>query len=432
MSHPLARRILLTNLHSLHNAGDAALMLAAIDQLQTAFPEVVVTLLLNDPSSYTGSLPVVGSLVARLKRADASGHETWRWVDLLGMPLLGPVAWLSRWWAGAVRLVPARWRALVQAYVEADLVVGCPGGYLFSAGLGLPLVLSVYTLALAWFAGKPFYLLPQSIGPFRREWERWLIGWLLARARLIMVREAISLQQAPLPVADRRVHLLPDMALTYTGAPVPVAQAWLQSVGLELAQARPCLGVTVINWQQQNPAFRSQSQYEQAIAAAVRRFLTETGGTAVFLPQVCGPSFEQDDRVAARRVAELLAEFGPRVSVVQTQPPPATLQTAMGLMDIVLGTRMHSNLFAMAGGVPFLAIGYQFKTQGIVQMVGLGDWVLAIEHATGDIVAQRLMDLWRQRVEIRAYLARTLPDLMRQARQAAHLIASDYSARSNT
>jgi colanic acid/amylovoran biosynthesis protein len=425
---PARTRILLINIHSTHNAGDAALMYAAIAQLEVAFPGATVTLLMNDPASYQGPLPVVGSIFTWVKHAEA-GQEHWRLAALMALPLVAAVVWLGRWAAWAGLGLPRAWRATAQAFTAADLVVSCPGGFLFSAGLSLPLVISVFTMALALWAGKPLYLLPQSIGPFRRGWERRLVAWVLAGARLVMVREALSLERAPLPRSPGRVHLLPDMALTFAGAPLPETEAWLRSQHVDLTAGRPYLGVTAINWHAQNPNFPQQAEYEQALAVAARGFITECGGRVVFFPQVCGPSADQDDRVTARRIAALLSDVSASLSLLQHAPSSAVLKTAMGQMDVFLGTRMHSNLFALSGYVPFLAIGYQFKTQGIVRMVGLEQWVMDIEQARGSHVAERLMQLWAERAGVRAHLSATVPALVTQAAQAGQLIAQDFAVR---
>jgi len=423
----MPENILLINLHSTHNAGDAALMDAAIGQLQAAFPAASITLLMNDPASYRGPLPVFGSVFTWVKRSEA-GRERWVFSGLLALPLVALVIWLGRWSPGSVGLLPRAWRAAARGYGAADLVVSCPGGFLFSAGRSLPLLVSLFSMALARCAGKPLYLLPQSIGPLRSGWEKRLVGWVLAGARLVMVREALSLELAPLPTAPNRVHLLPDMALTFSGASLSETEAWLAQVGIDLARRRPWLGLTAINWNAQNPDFPGQAVYEQALAAAARRFITACGGEVIFFPQVCGPSQDQDDRVAARRVVALLPDLPAALHMIEQPPSPAILKTAMGLMDLFVGTRMHSNLFALSGCVPFLAIGYQFKTQGIARMVGLEQWVVAIEQTRAEALADRLMQLWAARAAVRAHLVATVPGLVARAAQAGPLIARDYHA----
>ena len=418
-------RILLINVHSTYNAGDAALMLAAIDQLEAALPGARVTLLMNDPDSYHGPLPVVGSLFTLVKQSQG-GHERWRWPALAALPALLLAVRLAARWPGLLNRLPRAWQPTARAFVETDLVASCPGGFLFSAGLSLPLVISVLTLALAGWAGKPLYVLPQSIGPLRAGWERRLVGWRLARARLVMLREALSQAQLPGPVSPERVKLIPDTALTFAPAPASAASAWLAQVGVTAQSPRPWLGVTVINWRAQNPGFPTQADYEAAVALAVRQFLADHGGTVIFFAQVCGPSQDQDDRVAARRVVAQLSTVHASVCLVDRTPDPAVLKAAMGQMDLFLGTRMHSNIFAFSSHVPFVAIAYQFKTQGIMAMLGLDQWVIPIEQARGTLPADRLRALWAARHTVRAHLAATVPGLAAQAAQAGPLVAADY------
>ncbi len=40
-------------------------------------------------------------------------------------------------------------------------------------------------------------------------------------------------------------------------------------------------------------------------------------------------------------------------------------------MDLFLGTRLHSNIFALVAGVPVVAVAYQYKTFGLMEMIGL-------------------------------------------------------------
>ena len=133
----------------------------------------------------------------------------------------------------------------------------------------------------------------------------------------------------------------------------------------------------MINGEAQNPHFRRQVEYEPACASAARRFVELTGGRVIFFPQVCGPTLEQDDRVPARRVAIGLRDLSEAAWVVEEPLSVAALLDIYGQMDLFIGTRMHSNIFALSRDVPVIAIGYQHKTEGIAEMAGLKEWVIA-------------------------------------------------------
>ena len=50
--------------------------------------------------------------------------------------------------------------------------------------------------------------------------------------------------------------------------------------------------------------------------------------------------------------------------------------------DLFIGTRMHSNIFALGGGVPTIAVSYLHKTTGIMEGIGLEAWVIEIDKFT--------------------------------------------------
>jgi colanic acid/amylovoran biosynthesis protein len=95
-------------------------------------------------------------------------------------------------------------------------------------------------------------------------------------------------------------------------------------------------------------------------------------------------------------------------------------------MDLFLGTRLHSNIFALTEGVPVVAIGYQYKTRGVMRMLGLEPWVLDIEEVEPQELAALLERAWEDRTEIRARLAEALPVLRDMASQAGELVAADF------
>jgi colanic acid/amylovoran biosynthesis protein len=114
------------------------------------------------------------------------------------------------------------------------------------------------------------------------------------------------------------------------------------------------------------------------------------------------------------------------VRLIETPLAPALLKAVYGGLDAFIGTRMHSNIFALSSGVPTVAIGYQFKTLGIAQSVGIEAWVLDIESLEASTLVQRLAALWAEQDRIRAHLRQTIPSLARRAAEAGQLIAADF------
>jgi colanic acid/amylovoran biosynthesis protein len=435
-------KILIINLHSSHNAGDHVLLQVGLQQLYAEFPGCQITLAMNDPASYlhrpdAGPETVVDSFFAWFKTKSAKGLA--RQLGALGSLLISLlVALLYRLVrVDATWLLPQSRRATVHAYLAADLIVSCAGNFLYSRGhsAGLPLLGPVFTIAYGWLAGKPIVTLPQTIGPLWRPWERWLVRWLIGRMRLVLLRDptSVALLQR-MGISPAHYGLTPDIAFLYEGADAATGRALLHRYGIEVETQRPLLGVTLLNWGEQHPRFQGQAQYEAAVAAAIRHFVTTYNGRAVIFPQVCGPTPADDDRIPARRVRSLLAqtELADRVTVVDEEVPPATLKAAYGCMDLFLGSRLHSNIFTLTAGVPVIAIAYQDKTFGVMRMLGLDGWVIDIQQVDTTGLVTRLDQLWAQRAAVQRQISQQLLPLQTQARQAVRQLRTALHAHGTT
>lgn len=425
-------KILIINLHSSHNAGDHVLLQVALQQLYAHFPGCTITLAMNDPQSYsgrpdTGAESVVDSFFAWFKGNPVAGNAA-RWRRRLGVVwALGTstlVAALHRLLQIRVEsLVPAERRATVRAYLDADLVISCAGNFLYSRGhgAGLPLLGPVFTIAYAWLVGKPVAMLPQSVGPLWRRWERGLVRWLLGRVRTVLVRDLASVELLErMGVSADQYRLTPDLAFLYTVPNHEAGRELLCRYGIDPDHQRPLLGVTLINWGAQHPIFKEQVRYEAAVAAAIRHFITAYDGRAVLFAQVCGPTAADDDRIPARRVRAALddPQFAGRITVIDEEVSAATLKAAYGCMDLFLGSRLHSNIFTLTEGVPVLAIAYQDKTFGVLRMLGLDEWVVDIRAVEAGQLVDLLRRLWAVRAEVRGLIAQRIGPLQEQAHTA--------------
>ncbi len=429
---PENAKILLINVHSACNAGDHALIEHALCQLEAQFPGAQFTLAMNDPPSYAGPGRVVSSFTSWVKPIQhGAASAPWRWTALPGLVVQSLLA-LARYRLGGrpgSLFLSAQRRALLEAYFEADLVVSTAGNFLYSSGrIGLPFLLSLFSIYYACLADKPVYTLPQTLGPLHRRWEQVLARRVLSRLRLLLVRDPISASVlASWQMRESAGQLLPDLAFTARrSSEGREALALLQEAGLDEQSPRPWLGVTLIHWGAQSRSFAGQGTYEEAVEAAIRAFVAAHGGGVVLFAQVQGPTQAEDDRVPARRLLARLGDLVSPVVLLDRQVPPGLLRAAYGQMDLFLGTRLHSNIFALTEGVPVVAIGYQYKTRGVLRMLGLEPWVVDIDEVEPQKLAALLERAWDQRAELRHQIADALPPLHTWASRAGELVAADF------
>lgn len=388
--------ILVINVHSSRNLGDAALLSVTLEQLRKSFPACKITISMDDPESHSGGETVTESLVSWVhpKRADGTVH--WNYARLVGLLPSSIVPILTRRWFGKgfFALTPAIMKSTIDAYSQADLVISGAGGFIYSSGRGISLLVTILTISLALFAGKPVYIFPQSIGPLRHAWEKTLVRWLLNKVRMVMVREPISLRLVKeIGVKQDHVYLIPDLAFGMQKSNKAIGQAWLDNIGISTPSEAPLLGMTMVNWGEQHTGFDYQKLYEEACAETVKWFVENTKGKVILFPQVLGPYKSQDDRVPAQRMVERIAELSASIVLVDTPLSLDQLKSVYGWMNVFMGTRMHSNIFALSEGVPVIMIGYLPKTRGMAEMLGIEEWCLDINQVSAQALIDRLKAL---------------------------------------
>lgn len=326
-------------------------------------------------------------------------------------------------------------RLLLQAYYSADLVVSVPGNFLYHSGrFGLALLINLYSMVYAPLIGKPLYVFPQSIGPLERSSEKWLTKQVLARARIVMVRERESqrfLEQ--IGFQHPRLSLIPDVALDFHGFSEVEGAGWLKERGAVVDPRRPRLGITPINWWVQSPDFDFDQQrcYEDALAAVCRFFIRDIGGEVVLFTQVTGDFEAEQDELAGLRVFEKLVDYSEHVTLIAQGALPHLLKAAYSQMDIFIGSRMHSNIFALTSGVPVIAIAYRYKTIGLMKSLGLEHWLVQIDQLgqqqNQEAFIYLVRELWQQASELRPLIQQRVDRLAEQCRLAGKLVAEDFA-----
>lgn len=422
-------KILVINIHSSKNVGDAALLQVTLKQLRENFPTSKILLCMDDPGSHSGPEETINSISSWVYAYDNETSAGWNYFRLtILLPVtLFPLLYYRLFKRKIHIFTPASIRKIVDAYLDSDLVISKPGGFLYSSGRGITLLIAIYSIIFAGWAGKPIYIFPQSIGPLNRKWEAFLIRKLLERVRIVMVREPVSLQFIKnIGINNQSVYLLPDPAFCLPAEEPDSGYHWLLEKGIEPQPGSPILGMTIINWGAQNKIFDFQAEYEDAYIAAINYFVVVLKGRVILFPQVYGPLSSQDDRIPAHRILEQLSHLEEMVTVIDQPIPAGLLKSIYGWMDIFIGTRMHSNIFALSQGVPIIAIGYLHKTEGIARMVGVEEWVIDIRNMKGVVLQEKLADLWAVRQKLKETILEQIPAIIEETNKAGKLAADDY------
>lgn len=422
------RNILIVNVHSAQNAGDAALVQMNVSQLRAVFPQAAFVISANYPDEdFYQQLPGVRVIPSAFALVGA----------MRSRPV--PLQILALMWgtflALLCTLLPGRaetwlpvgkWGELFRTYRQVDLVAAVSGNQFLSMGrYGWPFPLVSFGPALAHLFGKPLYVLPQSIGPFKRGWERVLLKWIYGRARKVYLRDNVSMDLArEIGLPARTVSFAPDPAFGLPACSLEQARNTLSRYGYQ--PGKKALGVTVIAPIARTLDEKSVDQYYQDMAVVLDRF-ARTYHTHIYIfSQVTGPTAREDDRRAGREVLSRLPRDQQAVSLVEETLSPGMLKACYGCMDLFIASRLHSGIFSTGAGVPTLFIGYFTKTRGLLQAMGLEDWLLELGKMDSVQLWEKLTQAWENRLEIAAETRARAAEFAAANPQTARGIYEDY------
>ena len=111
----------------------------------------------------------------------------------------------------------------------------------------------------------------------------------------------------------------------------------------------------------------------------------------------------EDDRSIAREVFQLTRNKK-GFKILTKDYSPEELKGMIGYMDLFIGTRMHSNIFAASTCVPTIAIGYRHKTKGIMEMLGIEKYECEMSTLQFRDIIQKIQDAWTNKETLKESL----------------------------
>lgn len=384
--------ILILNVHSALNLGDDAIMYSTLQSLGEKYPEAQITVAANDPDSWSKyhKIKVVSALCTWVANCRLGlWRENFVLTPFVILSLIFSSA-LFRLFGKKIYIGSQSKRNLLEAYYNTDLVLSCGGGNFYAhRELSPGFVWNLLAIGFAIGLGKRVIMLPQSIGPIEHRWQRSLARLVLNRVDRIMIREPESEQyvKSTLKLSKKPV-LIPDLAFG-----LPSVEAKLPD-DIPLLGNRPRIGVTMIDRGQQNPNFPEQGTYEDAICSLLIRLSQEKSAAIFLISQCYGPSPDQDDRHVTHHIYERLKDQIQHLFILDNFNDALEVKSAIAEFDFVIGTRMHTGIFALSSEVPVILIGYQPKACGMMDFFGLPQYCCNIEEVSIEELERLVNDLF--------------------------------------
>ena len=302
------------------------------------------------------------------------------------------------------RVVPVRdlSRGEVLPEIERlDLFILGGGGILFDSEASIFL----REVALAEEVGVPVMVYAVSAGPLDQPESRQLVRSCLDAAAAITVRDRRARQVLEDVGVRREIQVTADPAFLLDPEPLPPDA--LKREGLE-GHSR-LVGLSVREPGSAAPDI-DQNHYHVLLANAADYMVDRLDADLVFVPMEHRLLDVQHSHQVVAKMANAR-----RATVLKGDYTPGQLLTLVGHFAFAVGMRLHFLIFAALRQVPFVALPYAAKVNGILEALEMPAPPMN-EVNTGQLIAH-IDRSWDLRGELRDRIVRALPAIQERARE---------------
>lgn len=268
---------------------------------------------------------------------------------------------------------------------NADFILDIGQGDSFADIYGKPrfeYIDNIHKAARFW--GKPYCLLPQTIGPFNDEKIRKQAVISIENAKLVMTRDRQSLDFVKgIAPEQMNVREYIDVAFYMPYKKIEFLKDTVH-VGLNISALLWHGGYTKDN------QFGLKGDYQKIIRALIDYFLSLPNVTLHLIAHVVGVERDVENDYAVNY--DLWMEYGrnPKLVLAPLALSPVDVKGYIAGMDFFMGARMHATIGAFSSGVPVVPMAYSRKFNGLfvdtLQYPYLADLKIKTEQEVLDVV----------------------------------------------
>lgn len=366
--------ILITNVYCSKNKGDAGIIIAMIEQLRESFKGCNITLVSLYPEldygQYGDNVTVISAPILPNQNFKPLYRFSYNIIKYIkGIIFKQELSYASN--------------SFVKSIQNSDLIISCGGGFMQSMSFKYFLsdfIFHYVQLKTAFDYKKKYVIFAQTIGPFDCI-SRTMVRPIIENASIVLTREEISYQYTKKYFPKSNAYLTADIAFLLEKKFIPI----------KIDKNKINIGITVRKWNYPNKPYKQRNLYEEkyinSIISFLKTYSKDENLNFYIMPQVVGPGLDNDLTESQKIFSALSGQSN--VHILEMDLLPGELKYIYSKMDYFIGTRMHSNIFSLSEYVPCLAISYDNKTDGIMEMIDESQYVIKIDEISTDILKEK-------------------------------------------
>ncbi|MCK8816002.1 polysaccharide pyruvyl transferase CsaB [Natroniella sulfidigena] len=285
---------------------------------------------------------------------------------------------------------------------EADLLISGGGSLLqdVTSMKTIPYYLSIMILAKS--LKVPVFFCAQGVGPINSTINQKLVKSVLKRVDLITVRDQNSKELLRRIGVRDPIDVTADPVFMLEAVNQDRIEAILAEEGIDLAQQT--VGISIRSW--------GDNSYLKQLAVALDRFKEEFEVQLLLIPLHYPTDLEVSQKLRSLMEGE--------VGMITGNYSPQEVLGLVGQVDLLLGVRLHSLIFAALNKVPLVGISYDPKIDSFLSRLDLSPvgWIdkLGVEQ-----LSQQIIGNWAKKGRIKSKINKKVDQLAGLARSNLEL-----------
>ena len=307
-------KILISGYYGFNNIGDESILLAVVNGLKTRLDDIEITVLSRDPENTANKYNV--------KSVDRKSVKD-----------------------------------IFIAVKRCDLIISGGGSLLQDVTSKKSIWYYLMLMKLALLMRKKVFIYSQGMGPINSKINRWATARTLRKVSGIVVRDEASKEMlAEIGVPEENVIVTADPVLRVKQADKSRGRGILMEEGFKHIDGKITVGWAI-------KERKVKSSFVDEVEKAMRRLIDEYDAQIVLIP------FHYDEDIAV--IDELQSRLGNSVYCLKHKYLTNEMLSIIGNMDVLVGVRLHSLIYAAIMDVPMIAVSYDPKINSFMKSIGM-------------------------------------------------------------
>lgn len=415
-------KILLTQFFSAKNKGDAAITSVMLSELQKIFPgsEILISTTsdINEGQNFEGARQIKSLFFFAIYAQKAFFFRILRTLYMFLITTIWGIMYRTTK-LQLNYLLPQDLKILLSHYVTSDFIIFKGGGYINGRNNmhdNISLLIDMHEILLLKILGREIMLYSQSIGPLGNKFQKLITGWVLNKTDIIFAREQKTIDLLK-EIGVTKPHIIKtvDAAFLFKTDKKEEMKGYLKSLGVDTS--KKMIGITARKWLDDI----SQAKFESELAKFADYLIRDINLQVLLIPQVVDPLHNEDDMVVNDNIkSKMRSAHG--IFVIEDGLDHYETKGIYENLELLVGTRMHSCIFALSGNIPVIPIEYEYKASGIMNDLGLGEWVIKIEEVTDDRLIKMFLRFTTRKNNYLKTLTKNIPLYINEAQKTIQLL----------